>query len=190
MEPPTMDTGIACDYRAHTEGREGGEYNGGWFEELTIGGSPIDKTLESKVDGAKSAFKCAAWWELMRVESSTILWFSLILDAVTNDNVNAAGTLASFIGAPDERISFTGTALARNTKKDHAKKDLLTSASIEGYVWRQNGRLLLSSGSHFETNTAKLQRFALGIAVKESLDLQVNFGGTVNRVWTVAPTSK
>jgi hypothetical protein len=190
MEPPTMDTGITCDLRAHTEGREGGEYNGGWFTELTIGGSPIEKTLESKVDGAKSPIKCAAWWTLMRVEASTILWFSLTLDAVTNESVNAAGTLASFIGAPDEKISFKGTALARNTKKDHAKKDLLTSASIEGYVWRQNGRLLLSSGRHFETSTGKFQEFALGIAVKQSLDLQVNFGGTVNRVWTVAPTSK
>lgn len=185
---PNMDKGILATVEAHVKGQTV-DATGGYFTSMSIAGGAIAPSLDSKVKGPTSALKCAAFFTHLYIENNTILSVELLVDTTTVNNVNAAGTLSSMVGKPQPRISFTGMVGAYRTTGEDGGGDVLKQANIQGQIWRsKEGILYLKDLGETTFGTSHmLQMFQIGILPDKSTDLQLNFGGQANGVWTFGP---
>ena len=185
---PNMDSGIEATVEAHVKGQTI-EAVGGYLTSMTIAGGTIPTSLDSKVKGPTSALKCAAFFTHLYIENNTILIMELAVDTTTVKNVNAAGTLSSMVGKPQPAITFSGMVGAYRTTGENGGGDVLKQVNIQGQLWRnQDGILYLTNRGPVPLGAShSLQKFLIGILPDKSTDLQLNFGGQANGVWTVGP---
>jgi hypothetical protein len=186
---PNKDKGIIATVDAHVLGQTI-DAIGGYFTSMTVGaGGTISPSLDSKVKGPSSALKCAAFFTRLWVENNTILFVDLLVDTTTIGGTNAAGTLSSMIRKEQQRIAFTGMVGAYHTTDENGGADVLKQVNIQGQIWRsKDGTLHLDDcGETSFGQSHHLQMFRVGILPDKSTDLQLNFGGQANGVWTVGP---
>ncbi len=186
---PNKDKGIIATVDAHVLGQTI-DAIGGYFTSMTVGaGGTISPSLDSKVKGPNAALKCAAFFTRLWIENNTILCVDLLVDTTTVNGTNAAGTLSSMIGKEQQQIKFTGMVGAYHTTDENGGADVLKQVNIQGQIWRsKDGTLHLEDGGEESFDQSHhLQRFRIGILPDKPTDLQLNFGGQANGVWTVGP---
>jgi hypothetical protein len=185
---PNKDKGILATVDAHVLGQTI-DAVGGYFTSMTIGaGGTITPSLDSKVKGATS-FKCAAFFTRLWVEHNSILFCDVLVDTVTINGKNAAGILSSMIRKEQQQIKFTGMVGAYHTTDEAGGSDVLKQVNIQGQIWRsKDGTLHLDDLGEVQFGRSHLlQQFRVGILPDKSTDMQLNFGGQANGVWTVGP---
>jgi hypothetical protein len=186
---PTMESGVVAQIDAHSEGKSG-DYVGGYFTALTIGGDTVTPSLISRVKGENAQTKCAAFFTTLKIHNNTILEVDLILDTIVFNGKASASVLSALIGAPFKQIKITGKVTADATQG--LTTPVLQSVQLTGQIWRtDSGKLDLSDGGPVPyAGTHKLHRFYLSILPDKPTDLLINFGGQANKAWTVSPTSQ
>ncbi len=188
---PNKDKGILATVDAHVLGQTI-EAIGGYLTSMTVGaGGTITPTLDSKVKGSTAALKCAGFFTRMWVEHNSILFLDLLVDTTTIKGKNPAGTLSSMIRKEQTQITFSGMIGAYQTNNDTGGAAVLTDVNVTGQIWRsKDGTLHLDDlGEESFGRSHHLQKFRVGVLPDKSTDLQVNFGGQANGVWTVGPLS-
>jgi hypothetical protein len=187
---PNKDTGILATLDAHVKG-QAIDAIGGYFTSMTIGaGGVITPTLKSYIKGHSAPIMCSAFFTKLWIQDDTLLCVELLVDATTNNTVNAAAALSSMIGKDQQQIKFTGQVAAYQTNGETGGADVLKPAAIDGQIWRDtSGQLQLRGGGPCSTASHHLQVFYIGIMPKQSTDLQLNFGGQANGIWTVSPST-
>lgn len=185
---PNKDKGIVATVDAHVLGQSIDSI-GGWCKALTVGGTALAASLQSRVKGPKALQSFAAFWTRLWIEHDAILFMDILLDTVTVKNKNAAGIMSSLIRKEQAQITISGSAAACYTNKDQGAKDVLSDATLTGQIWRsKDGTLHLDDlGEESFGQSHHLQKFRIGILLDKSTDLQLNFGGQGNDVWTVGP---
>jgi hypothetical protein len=185
---PNKDKGIVATVDAHVLGQSIDSI-GGWCSTLVVGGSDIGTSLQSRVKGPKALQTFAAFWTRLWIEHDAILFMDILLDTVTVNNKNAAGIMSSLIRKEQTQIKITGSAAACYTNKDQGAADVLSNLQLQGQIWRsKDGTLHLDDlGEESFGQSHHLQKFRVGIMLDKSTDLQLNFGGQANDVWTVGP---
>lgn len=185
---PNKDKGIIATVDAHVLGQSV-DTIGGWCQMLNIGGADVGKSLQSRVRGPKALQTFSAFWTRLWIEHDAILFMDILLDTVTVNNKNAAGIMSSLIRKEQTQIKILGSVAACYTNKDQGAADVLSDVQLQGQIWRsKDGTLHLEDlGEESFGQSHHLQRFRVGILLDKSTDLQLNFGGQANDVWTVGP---
>lgn len=187
---PNKDKGIIATVDAHVLGQSIDSI-GGWCQSLTVGDKPLVATLQSRVKGPTGGTKFAAFWTRLWIEHDAILFMDILVDTVTNSQsqVNAAGIMSSLIRKEQAQIKVNATAAAAYTNKAQGAADVLGNTTLQGQIWRsKDGTLHLDDlGEESFGQSHHLQKFRIGILLDKSTDLQLNFGGQANDIWTCGP---
>lgn len=183
---PNERDGIFADLDAHIVGPSG-QFYGGWASSLSINGTTINPTLESKVKSVDSPTKVAAFLSHIRIDNKKVIQMQMAFDTQEINNQQAAGLVAQLVGASQSKIEVEASIQVYQTLEP---KQVLSEVSIKGYIQVVSGRLVLEPQGNWQMGQShELALFALAIVPTAKTDLKVNFGGQANKVWTVSPAT-